>query len=92
MVKVLIYADQLEGKLSSNAREALAFGSRIAQTSNGEIGAVLVGTGAEESAKEAIACGADQAFTVENPILEDSRLSFIQMQSVLYFNSPMLIF
>ena len=38
MVKVLIYADQLEGKLSSNATEALSFGKRLAETTSMEIG------------------------------------------------------
>jgi electron transfer flavoprotein alpha subunit len=85
MANVLIYADQLGGKLNSNAREALAFGSRIAQTSNGVIGAVLVGAGAEDSAKEAIACGADQAFTVANPILED-------YQAELYLDAICTVF
>jgi electron transfer flavoprotein alpha subunit len=71
MVKVLIYADQLEGKLGSNAREALTFGKRLAESTSMEIEAVLVGTGAGEGAKEAIACGAEQAFTIENPLLDD---------------------
>ena len=71
MVKVLIYADQLEGKLSSNAREALSFGTLLAESTSVKIGAVLLGTGAGVGAKEAIACGADQAFTIENPILDN---------------------
>ena len=82
MVNVLIYADQLEGKLSSNAREALSFGSRLPKPYV-EIGAVLVGAGAEDSAKEAIACGADQAFTIENPILEDYQTELL-FRSNLY--------
>ena len=71
MVKVLIYGDQLEGKLSSNAREALSFGSRLVESTSVEIGAVLVGTDAGVAAKEAIACGAEQAFTIENPLLDN---------------------
>ena len=71
MVRVLIYGDQLEGKLSSNAREALSFGNRLVQSTSVEIEAVLVGTGAGVAAKEAIACGAEQAFTIENPLLDN---------------------
>ena len=70
MVKVLIYADQLEGKLSSNAREALSFGTLLAESTSVKIGAVLLGTGAGDSAKEAIAYE-QQAFTIENPILDE---------------------
>ena len=80
MVKVLIYADQLEGKLGSNAREALSFGTLLAESTSVEIGAILVGTGAGDGANEAIACGADQAFTIENPLLDD-------YQSELYSNA-----
>jgi electron transfer flavoprotein alpha subunit len=80
MVKVLIYADQLEGKLGSNAIEALSFGTLLAESTSVEIEALLVGTGAGDGAKEAIACGADQAFTIENPLLDD-------YQSELYSNA-----
>ena len=92
MVKVLIYGDQLEGKLSSNAREALSFGNRLVQSTSGEIGAVLVGTGAGVAAKEAIACGAEQAFTVENPFLEDYQAELYLEAICTVFNSLMLIF
>jgi electron transfer flavoprotein alpha subunit len=85
MVKVLIYADQLEGKLGSNAREALSFGTLLAESTSVEIGAILVGTGAGDGAKEAIACGADQAFTIENPLLDD-------YQTELYSNAICTIF
>ena len=45
--------------------------ARLAESTSVKIGAVLVGTGAGDGAKEAIACGADQAFTIENPILDE---------------------
>ena len=42
-------------------------------------------SGAEGSAKEAIACGADQAFTVANPILDD-------YQAELYLDAICTVF
>ena len=43
----------------------------LCESTSVEIGAVLVGTGAGVAAKEAIACGAEQAFTIENPLLDE---------------------
>ncbi|WP_338472345.1 electron transfer flavoprotein subunit alpha/FixB family protein [Niallia sp. XMNu-256] len=71
MVKVLIYAAQKEGKLDSNAIEALSFGTRLAEAASIEMEAVLVGTGAKEGAKEAITYGAQQAYTIDNPLLDE---------------------
>jgi electron transfer flavoprotein alpha subunit len=69
--KILIYANQQGGSLSTGAREALAFGSRLASSTKGEVGAVLVGPSAASAAREAIACGASKAYIVANPLLAE---------------------
>lgn len=69
MAKVLIYVEHRESGLSSTAREALFFGSSLADATGGELAAVLLGSGSEAAAKEAIACGASRAFTIEDQAL-----------------------
>lgn len=70
MSKVLVYVNQQEGNLTSNAREALTFGRRIVDSSsNGEVRAVIISPDAEEGAKEAIACGADKVYTIDHSLL-----------------------
>ncbi|WP_461610819.1 electron transfer flavoprotein subunit alpha/FixB family protein [Cytobacillus kochii] len=75
MANVLIYADQQGGKLCSNSKEALALGSRIAGSTNGEVFAVLFGPGADEGAKRAIECGANKAYTIVSPLLEEYQVN-----------------
>ena len=69
MSKILIYANQQDGSLTTGAREALAFGSRLASSTGGELEAVLVGHNIEEAAKEAVTYGANIVYTVSNPLL-----------------------
>src|SRR3954471_14426146 len=71
MSKILIYANQQGENLSPGAKEALAFGSRLASSIDGEVEAILVGPEAEAGAREAIACGASKAYTVSNPLLAE---------------------
>src|SRR4051812_19941736 len=71
MSKILIYASQQEESLSSGAKEALAFGSRMASATSGSVDVVLIGPAATVGAKEAISCGASKVYTVANPILSE---------------------
>ena len=71
MTKVLVYASQQGEKVSSNAREAMAFANRLTNAIGGEVGVVLAGPEAETGAKELIACGANKAFTVPHQLLAD---------------------
>ncbi|WP_227937764.1 electron transfer flavoprotein subunit alpha/FixB family protein [Alkalihalobacillus deserti] len=71
MSNVLVYANQLGGNLSSNAREALTLSRRLVRATGGEVGAVLVGSEVEQGAREAIACGASKVYTIENSLLVD---------------------
>src|SRR3954466_1759671 len=71
MSKILIYANQQGESLSSGAKEALAFGRRLASATAGSVEAVLVGPASAAGAKEAIACGANKVYTVANPLLAE---------------------
>ncbi|WP_223588384.1 electron transfer flavoprotein subunit alpha/FixB family protein [Neobacillus bataviensis] len=71
MTKILVFANHLGENLSSGAREALAFGARLASSTGGEVRAVLLGPVAASVAKDAIACGASIVYTVSNPLLDE---------------------
>ncbi|MGO4498911.1 electron transfer flavoprotein subunit alpha/FixB family protein [Paenibacillus sp. 2RAB27] len=71
MSEILIYAHLEGASLSSGAREALAFGRRLASSTGGKVGAVLLGPAAPAAAGETIACGASKAYTVSSPSLAE---------------------
>ncbi|ETI68823.1 electron transfer flavoprotein subunit alpha/FixB family protein [Neobacillus vireti] len=71
MANILVFAHQQGDFLTPGGKEALAFGSRVASSIGGEVRAVLLGTTSEQSAKEAIACGASIAYNVQNPLLAE---------------------
>lgn len=85
MSKILIYATQHEESLSSGAKEALAFGSRLASATTGSVEAVIVGAATETGAKEAIAFGASKVYTVNNPFLSEYQVE-------LYVDSLFTVF
>lgn len=85
MTKILIYANQQEESLSSGAKEALAFGSRLASATTGSVEAVIVGAATETGAKEAIAFGASKVYTVNNPLLSEYQVE-------LYVDSLFTVF
>jgi electron transfer flavoprotein alpha subunit len=71
MSRVLIFANIIGENLSSGAREALAFGSRLAKAKGDEVEAVLLGPRAADGAKEAIACGANKCYIVQDSLLAE---------------------
>jgi electron transfer flavoprotein alpha subunit len=71
MSRILVFANQQGAVLSSGAKEALAFGSRLASSTGGEVRSVTLGPFAEAGAKEAIASGASIAYTISNPLLAE---------------------
>ena len=85
MAKILVFANQDGEGLSTSAREALSFGSRLASSTGGEVRAVLLGAVTTSGAKEAIACGASIAYTVSNPL-------FAEYDVDLYTNSIHAVF
>ncbi|MFS0778571.1 electron transfer flavoprotein subunit alpha/FixB family protein [Neobacillus sp. 3P2-tot-E-2] len=71
MSRILVFANQQGDSLSSGAKEALAFGNRLASSTGGEVCSVTLGPFAEAGAKEAIASGASIAYTISNPLLAE---------------------
>jgi electron transfer flavoprotein alpha subunit len=68
---VLIFCETKEGKLAAIATELLGCGRKLADDLGQELAAVLVGSGVSEPAKEAIACGADKVYVVDDAQLKD---------------------
>jgi len=68
---VLIYGEVTEGKLDSISLELLGIGRKLADDLGQELGAVLLGSGIGDAAKEAILFGADKVYAVDDPVLKD---------------------
>jgi len=68
---VLVLCETKEGKLASISTELLGGGKKLAGDLGQELAAVLVGSGVGNLAKEAIACGADKVYVVDDPLLKD---------------------
>ena len=68
---VLVFCEIKEGKLATIATELLGCGRKLADDLGQELSAVLVGSGLAEPAKEAIACGADKAYVIDDAQLKD---------------------
>jgi electron transfer flavoprotein alpha subunit len=71
MSKILIYASQQDESLSSGAKEAVAFGSRLANATARSVEVVLIGPATTAGAKEAISYGASKVYTIANPLLAE---------------------
>lgn len=76
---VLIYGELVEYGLSAITVELLGAGRRIADDLGEALGILLVGSGLDKLANDAIACGADKAYVVD-----DSRLT--EYSSDLYID------
>jgi electron transfer flavoprotein alpha subunit len=68
---ILVYCETAEGKLTSIATEVLGIGRKLAQELGEELYAVLAGSGISGLAREAIACGADKVYIVDDTLLKD---------------------
>jgi electron transfer flavoprotein alpha subunit len=68
---VLIYGEVTGGKLDSISLELLGIGRKLADDLGQELGAVLLGSGIGDAAREAIAFGADKVYVVDDPVLKD---------------------
>ncbi|WML39155.1 electron transfer flavoprotein subunit alpha/FixB family protein [Neobacillus sp. OS1-2] len=71
MSNILVFTHQQGESLTPGGREAVVFSSRLASSTGGEVRAVLLGSKSEQSAKEAIACGANIAYTVDKLLLAE---------------------
>jgi electron transfer flavoprotein alpha subunit len=68
---VLIFGEVTEGKLESISLELLGIGRKLADELGQELGAVLLGSGIGDAAKEAILFGADKVYVVDDLLLKD---------------------
>ena len=68
---VMIFCEVAEGKLAAIATELLGCGRKLTDDLGQELSAVLVGSGISSLAQEAIAFGADKAYVVDDPLLQD---------------------
>ncbi len=70
MSKVLIYGEIREGKLKKTALELASEGRKIADSLGGDLGAVLLGPGADQSASDLAAYGVDTVYVIDSADLE----------------------
>jgi len=68
---VLIFCETKENKLAAIATELLGCGRKLADDLGQELSAVLIGSGLAETAKEAIACGADKVYVADDAQLKN---------------------
>ncbi len=68
---VMVFCETAQGKLASISTELLGCGRKLADDLGQELSAVLVGSGISNLAQEAIAFGADKAYTIDDPLLKD---------------------
>jgi electron transfer flavoprotein alpha subunit len=70
---VLVYCEVAGKQLAEISREALGWGRKLADELGEELLAAILGSGAADSAAEAIACGAEKACVIDEPVLENYR-------------------
>ena len=68
---VMAFCEATEGKLASISTELLGCGRKLADDLGQELSAVLVGSGISTLAQETIFFGADKAYVVDDPLLQD---------------------
>lgn len=68
---VLVFGEVADGKLASITLEALGIGRKLANDLGEELAAIILGSGIGQLGNEAIACGADKAYVVDDPLLKD---------------------
>jgi len=68
---VLVCGEVKEGKLAGITAELLGGGRGLANDLGQELACVLVGSGTESLAQEAIASGADKVYLVDDPLLKE---------------------
>jgi len=66
---VLICGEQEEGKISAITKELLGIGKSLSKKLNGTLGALIIGSGVQDSGKEALIYGADTVYLIDDPML-----------------------
>ena len=90
---ILVFGDAPGGQLGSTAYELLAAGRSLADTLGQDLSIAIVGADTGDAARQAIAQGADRAYSVTNPALGDYHpdLFLAAMQLVAAETSPGII-
>ncbi|MBN2023337.1 MAG: FAD-binding protein [Pirellulales bacterium] len=73
--EVWVYIEQEEGVIQAVSLELLGEASKLAESLNQKVGAVLLGHGEEHLCDELIARGADKVYWADHPLLEDFLVS-----------------
>jgi len=68
---VLICGEIIDGKLAAISTELLGCGKKLADDLGEELAAVLLGDNVKDVAQEAIACGADKVYVIDDPLLKE---------------------
>ena len=74
MAGILVIGEVQDGHIAPPTREALAMGRSLAEASGGTVAAALIGSDLGAAAQEAIAAGADRAYTVEDALLAQPQI------------------
>ncbi len=83
---VLVCGEAIEGKLAGVTAEMLGGGRKLADKLGEGLSVVLLGSGVKGLAAEAIACGADKAYVVDDPMLKDYQTDAYLMAMVNVVN------
>ena len=70
---IWVIAETRQGKLAAITRELLGGGRDLATTLGARVACVLLGDGVSSLAGEAIACGSDSVYVLDDPLLADYR-------------------
>ena len=90
---VLVCGELIDSKLASITTELLGCGRKLADDLNEDLSCLLIGDKIDESAKEAIAFGADKVYTVEDSSLKQYQAdSYIQVvEKLIKDTSPRVV-
>jgi len=68
---IMVLAEVSEGKLANITKELLGCGRKLADELEEELSVVIIGDDINNLAQETIACGADEVYISDNPLLKD---------------------
>ncbi len=74
MAGILVIGEVQDGHITPPTREALAMGRHLAEASGGTVAVALISSELGTSAQEAIAAGADHAYTVADALLAQPQI------------------
>lgn len=73
---VLVFAETVNCKATSTAKELLGIGRKLANALGERLGVLLIGSSSQTAGEEAIALGADTAYLVTHPLLAEYHPDF----------------